>query len=677
MRRLLLAALTCFTLSLTASDALAAPPPAGGTWREEYIPCNICNPSGAAGGEATRLHADVFRPEGLPDDAKTPVIITVTPYGNHTGSTTEAGVTNEGPNDRFYDFLEVGRVLQKGYTYVMVDLPGFGGSSGCNDWGGPVERGASKIAVEWAASQPWSTGKVGMIGKSYDAWTGLMAIAEKPKGLEAVVAMEPVYSGYRYFWTYGVRISQTVGTGGLFQAIDAKPGSLSNDPMYTINGAPQAYCYGPNVGLQNANDSEDSDFYVARNLIPAVKGSTVPLFLTQGYLEDNTKQDGAFELFNNMAGPKYAWFGQFEHVRGWERTDAEPKYAGSGDFKMGRSDFAAQMMRFFDRYLKGDDTGIERDPSVWTQDMTGRYRAEDQWPPKDVVMRTTDLKTGSYTDDGGTRGEADTSNGADGIWSISAPLPYDVWVAGEPVVDAVVSNSAPRSNMAVHLYDISPDGKAALISRSVYLLRSTSNEVTIQMYGQDFPVQAGHRLGFRISSADGQWWQHVHTRGTVTVEKASVRIPFLTKSRSAFGEGQVTPFQSAWVERAPFPIDTALFESAATTFDLPGKLQAPAPGGSPVTPVGAPGSFKLTAKAKAGKKRRVTVRGVAPAGSKLTITITKGTKRAARKTLTLKGARTAYKTVLKLKKKGTYRVTVTARGAGGATAKAFTRVRVK
>ena len=54
-----------------------------------------------------------------------------------------------GPSERFYDFLDLTRILEKGYTYVMVDLPGYGGSGGCNDWGGPREQGAVKAAVYW------------------------------------------------------------------------------------------------------------------------------------------------------------------------------------------------------------------------------------------------------------------------------------------------------------------------------------------------------------------------------------------------------------------------------------------------------------------------------------------------------------------------------------------------
>ncbi|MFP5371136.1 MAG: CocE/NonD family hydrolase, partial [Actinomycetes bacterium] len=251
-----------------AAPAHAAEPPPGSVWEEHYFPS----------GDGTSLHADVLRPAHLPKDARTPVLLTVSPYLNHADS-------GGGPSDRFYDFLELSGALKKGYTYVMVDLRGFGGSGGCNDWGGPGERMDAKVAVEWAASQPWSTGRVGMLGKSYDGWTGLMAIAERPKGLAAVLSMEPVYSGYRYLYSDGVRFLNSLATPLLFQAYDARPGAPSDTVQYQVNGTgPNGPCYAANIGQQQLDDPTH-EFWLARDLLVPARGATTPLFLTQGYLE--------------------------------------------------------------------------------------------------------------------------------------------------------------------------------------------------------------------------------------------------------------------------------------------------------------------------------------------------------------------------------------------------------
>ncbi len=129
-------------------------------------------------------------PSNLPASAKTPVILSIGPYFNHAGQTGPAGPVegtsydpvgpSSGPSDRFLDFVEGAKLMEKGYSFVMVDLRGFGGSTGCLDWGGPGEQSDVVSAVEWAAQQSWSTGKVGMYGKSYDGVTGLIGVNKAP-----------------------------------------------------------------------------------------------------------------------------------------------------------------------------------------------------------------------------------------------------------------------------------------------------------------------------------------------------------------------------------------------------------------------------------------------------------------------------------------------------------------
>ncbi len=180
------------------------------------------------GGSATfpssdgvTLHADILRPKNLPAGTKTPVILSVGPYFNHSGQVGGRGpvqgtsydpVGSAGPSDRFLDFIEGAKLMERGYSFVMVDLRGFGGSTGCLDWAGPGEQADVVNAVKWAASQPWSTGKVGMYGKSYDGVTGLIGANHRVPGLEAVVSQEPVYDLYRYLYGDGIRRLNSVLT---------------------------------------------------------------------------------------------------------------------------------------------------------------------------------------------------------------------------------------------------------------------------------------------------------------------------------------------------------------------------------------------------------------------------------------------------------------------------------
>src|SRR6201991_2459842 len=227
-------ALALAALVIAPAVAHADAPPPGSVWTQATI----------TETDGTKLHADVLRPANLPADAKTPVILSIGPYFNHSGQTGPAGPVEgtpytptgaAGPSARFYDFIAGAKLMEKGYTWVQVDLRGFGGSTGCLDWAGPGEQADVKAAVEWAASQSWSTGKVGMYGKSYDAVTGLMGIAQQPQGLAAVVAQEPVYDMYRYLYANGVRFENSLATPALYDAIAATPGELGDDPGYNLD----------------------------------------------------------------------------------------------------------------------------------------------------------------------------------------------------------------------------------------------------------------------------------------------------------------------------------------------------------------------------------------------------------------------------------------------------------
>ena len=218
------AALALAALSTVLSPtSAAAPPPNGSTWSETYID----TPDGQ------RLHVDVMRPEGLPDDRRTPVILVVSPYLGMTSPTEEPG-----PSSRFHDFFEGARVFARGYSVVMVSLRGTGGSSGCLDILGPGEQTDVVTAVRWAASQPWSTGKVGMYGKSYDANTGLVGAALRPRGLAAVVAQQVTPDRYRGSYNDRVRFAQSLLYPSATYGVAAEGGfSVHNDPEYIANSA--------------------------------------------------------------------------------------------------------------------------------------------------------------------------------------------------------------------------------------------------------------------------------------------------------------------------------------------------------------------------------------------------------------------------------------------------------
>jgi predicted acyl esterase len=560
MRPRLVVALALFAAALLPAAARAADVPPGATWTQATIP--------SSGG--VKLHADILRPSGLPADAKTPVILSIGPYFNHSGQTGPAGplegtsydpVGPAGPSDRFLDFVQGAKLMERGYTYVMVDLRGFGGSTGCLDWGGPGEQADVVNAVQWAATQPWSTGSVGMYGKSYDAVTGLIGVDRQPDGLKAVVAQEPVYDLYRYLYGDGIRRLNSVATPALYDLIDATPGPVQDDPSYNLNGADSTQrpgCPVLNLTDQAGNDDHFSAYWRARDLISGANGSTVPLFLTQGLTENNTVADGTAQYLANHDGPERGWLGPWEHVRGNETDDA-------GRLKMGRAGFFDEVMRFYDRYLKGETPAVD-DPPFAVQTNDGTWRAEQSWPPADAQDLTNALRTGSYTDDG--QGDATGSSDTGGLWTISPALPYPAHLSGSGTVKVDLATTRPNANLVVDVYDLDGNGTGPLITRQGFLAR-TSGEQTLHLWSADWKLASGHRIAVRITDANSDWWIHTPLFDTVQVVGGSVTLPFLTQQRTQAIEGHPgTQLASYLAQTITVPPET-LGAAESPDFQLP------------------------------------------------------------------------------------------------------------
>ena len=617
-------------LVLACAAPATAGVPDGATWTEEYIEAGL----------GTSLHADVLRPKGLPADARTPVLMTVSPY---TGHSAEAPLSNEpladnGPSERFFDFLTAAKVFERGYTYVIVDLPGFGGSSGCNDWGGPLEQAATKAAIEWAAKQSWSNGKVGLYGKSYDGWTGLMAIAQRPQGLAAVVSQEPVVDGYRYIYMNGVRLNGRPATIPSFQAHDAIPQGGPSNPEYFLNGllGTNPACWLENILLSQII-LPDVAYWPERNLVEAVKGATTPLLLNEGFLETNTTPDAVWTLFNNLAGPKRGWFGQWDHVRGTDR-------AGKAS-AVGREGWADEAIRFLDHYVKGlplAQAPTDRDAPITIQDGDGEFREELSWPPVDSRPLALALKGGTYADDGANNGAG--AGAGNGIWTVTQPFAHDARIAGVPTVKVDVGSAPPLSNLVVDVYDIDEKGSAVVVSRGAHLLQG-AGAIEFELYGNDWRIAKGHRVGVLVSGANADWFTHVPTNQSVTVDGGEAKLPFLTYTRAAKLEGKPTGALLAWRNQA-FAVPAATLSQAAVDFGMPAAL-VPA---------------RIKAKV-AARGRSVRVSGTAPMGAQnVLVTAVLGKRTIARRTVPVAGGR--FSATLRVKRGGRYRINASTRLTG-------------
>src|SRR5262245_35294654 len=135
--------------------------------------------------DRTRLAADVYRPA---DDRRYPVLVPRTPYGKSTAINGASRIFN--PLD----------AVSRGYAVVIQDVRGRFGSEGV--WRPFVhEVEDSYDTVEWAGTQAWSNGGVGVYGGSYVGVTTLHAVISDPPHLKACM-VQALSTNFHDCWTY-------------------------------------------------------------------------------------------------------------------------------------------------------------------------------------------------------------------------------------------------------------------------------------------------------------------------------------------------------------------------------------------------------------------------------------------------------------------------------------------
>ncbi|KUL39471.1 CocE/NonD family hydrolase [Actinoplanes awajinensis] len=548
-------------VSNPATAATPAPPgvtheqnprvPEGAVWTEEYFP--------SADHSGVELHADVLRPAGLPPHAKTPVILAVGPYFSHAGQTGPEGWPQTGPSSRFADFTTGTNLFARGYTYVMVDLRGFGGSTGCLDWVGPGEQADVRAAIRWTATQRWSTGKVGMYGKSYDAVTGLVGNNLRVGPLKAVVAQEPVWNMYNYLFSNEVPRPNVTGTPNAYNSIATMPTLPDDTGRYQANATyEQAHpeCLADNL-TNNDNPDLDSSYWRARDLATRAKGTNTPLFVTQGFIENNTKPEDMESYLDNHRGVERGWLGQWEHVRGNETNS-------SGQLLQGRAGFFDEVMRFYDFYLKGIRPAVH-DPAYAIEDSTGVWRAQPTWPIESSDTTAT-LLDGEYVDDGAASALAapsdqqwDMEHGADPAPPAArglAPASGSYFTWSTPVKSRLRITATPRltlrasapGNVMVKLWDVAPDGTAVMFDENVALIEK-AGRVGFDLKSTDWTLEAGHQLGVQIGTIGSGSWRDTPSGNTIAVTRARLDLALQNPRFDVPTQGDRSPFLDTYLRQ--------------------------------------------------------------------------------------------------------------------------------
>ncbi|GAB3938327.1 hypothetical protein GCM10027614_18180 [Micromonospora vulcania] len=273
-----------------------------------------------------------------------------------------AGVIAKAP--LFYDNYFVPR----GYAFAAVDLAGTARSTGCEDVGGRAEVGSATAVVDWlngranaftADGQPvraeWSTGRVGMIGKSWDGSVANGVAATGVPGLATIVPISAISSWYDYQRYQGV-----------LRAADY-PGYLHS----YVNGRGDEACAQVLARLRTDSAEETGDYnayWAQRDYRPAAGRVRASVFVAHGVNDLNVTTNQFARWWQELAEqgvPRKLWLHQAGH---------------EDPFDVRRAEWVATLHSWFDYWLQGLRNGIMDEPRVDLETAPGVWTTQRDWP---------------------------------------------------------------------------------------------------------------------------------------------------------------------------------------------------------------------------------------------------------------------------------------------------------
>lgn len=305
--------------------------------------------------DGTILRANVFRPAR---EGKFPVLMCAHPYGKddmpiaHLPPKRYRFMRQPEPvtfsSYTSWEAPDPGYWVPRGYALVNLDLRGFGRSEGIGTLLSDGEAADYAEAIEWAAAQPWSSGKIGLNGVSYLAVSQWKVAALRPKSLVAICPWEGWTDIYRDL---------------------AFPGGVREDGFlpFWAGMTERAGHVTESLRAQQLAHPEFDDFWASR--MPALERIEVPALICASFSDHGLHSRGCFEAFRRI--------GSKERFLYTHRSGKWSTYYSA--------DALALQSRFFDCFLKGEDNGMRRAAPVRLEarsraDVIHSVREERAWP---------------------------------------------------------------------------------------------------------------------------------------------------------------------------------------------------------------------------------------------------------------------------------------------------------
>jgi predicted acyl esterase len=419
------------------------------------------------------LRADVFRPV---EAGAYPVLLSYGPYakglsfqagypsawarlsGDHPEAV--AGSSNAYMN---WEVVDPEKWVPDGYVCVRFDSRGAGRSPGFIDTRSPRETKDLYGCIEWAAAQPWCTGKVGLCGISYYAINQWAVAERRPPHLAACCIWEGSSDPYREQARHGGILCEFRVNWYDMQVKTVQHGLGERGPRSSVTG--ELVC-----GPETLSDEE-----LARNRVD-VREQFYEHPLRDGFWIERSPD------LSKIAVPMLScgnWGGQGLHgrgnIEGFLGAGSRQKWLevhGLEHWTEFYTPYGVDLQkRFFDRFLKGREERWPDEPRVRLRirHLDGFVdRGENEWP----IARTQWTRFYLQPHDNGLGPQPAAGSVAydalgDGVTFLTAPLAEETEITGPSALKLVLSSATPDADVFAVLRAFAPNGEEVVFAGAI------------------------------------------------------------------------------------------------------------------------------------------------------------------------------------------------------------------
>lgn len=428
-----------------------------------------------------------------------------------------------------------------GYASIRVDIRGSGDSDGIllDEYIKQEQDDALEI-FDWIVTQNWSTGSIGMIGKSWGGFNGLQVAARQHPALKTIITLDSTDDRYAddvHYRGGNVLASDMLWWSSTMFVYNARP----QDPQvvgksWKENWLDRLKNTPPLVEEWMKHQRRD-DYWKHGSICEDYAAIQIPVFVVSGWQDAYTNT--VFRMLENLPKESKGLIGPWAH---------EYPEVATPDPAIG---FLQECLRWWDQWLKGIDTGIMDEPKLtsWIQDSAlpqvtyterpGKWVGDMSWPSNNVKDKSLWLANGKLTNQvkegeqvlipsvqehgfytgvfcpfgqpGDLPGDQRIENGKSVVYT-SDPFEETTELLGQPIFHAEIASDQENALLNVRLCDKAPTGESTLISWGMLnLTHLTSHEhpeklepgkkykveIKLDALGQQLPK--GHQLEVSIS----------------------------------------------------------------------------------------------------------------------------------------------------------------------------------